>query len=218
MKTDPRLLFRAAFLACAGAALPALAAPPAVNLQLELRWVDSSLPAAATAGVRDGATVIGTAGSVSPRGAIVTSSAAPPTSPVQRFTVLNGQATSLQLDSREPLQWVPGSIDVDPYAATPASAVRRVRMHPVQDERRSAQSIHLTPSWPGGRAPVRVEFKVRQDGSELQSTVLVPMERWQTVARTGNATPAPAERGTVSSRDAEGQAGRELQLRIGVQP
>ncbi len=50
--------------------LPALAAaaPPAVQLVVELRWVDSNLPPAAQAAVRDGAVVVGTAGSVSPRG------------------------------------------------------------------------------------------------------------------------------------------------------
>ena len=50
--------------------LPVLshAAPPAVQLLVELRWVDSALPPSAQAGVRDGAVVVGTAGSVSPRG------------------------------------------------------------------------------------------------------------------------------------------------------
>lgn len=217
MKSLP--LLRHALLAL-GLSAPVLAtaAPPAVNLLVELRWVDSTLPASAIAGVRDGATVTGTAGSVSPRGAIVTSSSTPQASPVQRFTVLNGQSTRLQLEGRESLQWAPSSVDVDPYASS-ASAAHRVRLRPTQQgERRGDQSVSLTPSWPGGRAPVRVEFTVKQDGSALQSTVLVPMERWQTVARSGSSPNAPAERGTVSSRDAEGQMGRELQLRIGVQP
>ncbi|TXI17432.1 MAG: hypothetical protein E6Q67_13180 [Roseateles sp.] len=194
----------------------ASAAPPAVNLQVEWRWVDSTLSAAALAGVRDGATVIGTAGSVSPHGALVTSSVPPAQPPVQRLTVLNGQSTRLQLDSTETLQWQPSSLDLDPGAPS-ATAAHRVRVKPQPAQPRQAQSISLTPTWAGGRAPVRVEFSLRQDGTELASTVLLPMERWQTVARTGTPAAAP-ERGVVSSRSAEGRPERELQLRIAVQP
>ncbi|WP_204280290.1 hypothetical protein, partial [Raoultella ornithinolytica] len=62
------------------------AAPPAVQLLVELRWVDSRLAPAAVAAVRDGAVVVGTAGSVSPRGpGVVTSTAAAPPPPVQRL-------------------------------------------------------------------------------------------------------------------------------------
>ncbi|MBI3348863.1 MAG: hypothetical protein HY020_16845 [Burkholderiales bacterium] len=198
-------------------ALPAAAAPPAVPLIVELRWVDSNLPPAAQAAVRDGAVVVGTAGSISPRGAgVVTSTAAPPPQQVQRLSVLNGQRAALRLTTREPLQWVDVVVELDP-AAGPASAPRRVYANPRSGERRSTQSFVVTPSWPGGSAPVRVEFDIAQEDDAIQSTLLLPLGRWQTVARSGSAV-APAPRGTVSSGDAAGRPERELQIRVSVQP
>lgn len=198
--------------------LSARAAPPAVTLVVELRWVDSSLPPAAQAGVRDGAVVVGTAGSVSPRGpGVITSTLATTPPPVQRLRVLNGQRASTRLTTREPLQWVDAVVELDP-AAGPASAPHRLYASPRQGERRTTQSFTVTPTWPGGRAPVRVEFSVDAGDEAFQSTLDLPLERWQTVARSGGPTAQPAPRGTVSSRDAAGQPERELQLRVSVQP
>ncbi|MCY4752869.1 hypothetical protein [Pelomonas aquatica] len=197
--------------------LPALAAPPAVQLLVELRWVDSNLPPAAQAGVRDGAVVVGTAGAVSPRGPGVVVSTAPAAAPpLQRLLVLNGQRAGLRLTTREPLQWLDAVVEIDP-ATGPASAPRRVYASPRQGERRSTQSFAATPTWPGGRAPVRVEFDVDDGDDAFHATLALPMERWQTVARSGGAM-APAPRGTLSSADAAGRPQRELQLRISVQP
>jgi len=198
--------------------LAAVAAPPAVTLVVELRWVDTNLPPAAQAGVRDGAVVVGTAGSVSPRGpgvVISTAQTAPP--PVHRLMVLNGQRAGTRLTTREALQWVDAVVELDPSAG-PASAPRRVYASPRQGERRTTQSFTVTPTWPGGRAPVRVEFSVDAGDEAFQSTLDLPLERWQTVARSGATTTPPAPRGTVSSRDAAGQPERELQLRVSVQP
>ncbi len=50
------------FALCAQASAQAL---PRKNLWVELRWVETQVSAAAVAGVRDGAVVLGTAGSVS---------------------------------------------------------------------------------------------------------------------------------------------------------
>ncbi|RZL37991.1 MAG: hypothetical protein EOP35_07010 [Rubrivivax sp.] len=202
--------------------LPALAAPPAVPLLVELRWVDSALPPAAQAGVRDGAVVIGTAGAVSPRGpGVVTSTAAAAPPPVQRLRVRNGDRASLQLTTREPLQWVDAVVELDPAAAATgpaASAARRLYAQPRQGERRVTQAFSVTPAWPGGRAPVRVEFSVQDGDNAFQSTLDLALERWQTVARTGGGGLPPAPRGTLSSRDAAGQPERELQLRVSVSP
>jgi len=209
---------RRLLLALAIAALPALAAPPAVTLVVELRWVDTSLPPAAQAGVRDGAVVVGTAGSVSPRGpGVVTSTVQPAPQPVQRLLVRNGQRASQRLTTREPLQWVDAVVELDPNAGA-ASAPRRLYASPRTAERHVSQGFTVTPTWPGGRAPVRVEFSVDDDGNAFESTLELPMERWQTVARTGGGAAPPAPRGTVSSRDAAGQPERELQIRVGVQP
>ncbi|MCE4557495.1 hypothetical protein [Pelomonas cellulosilytica] len=194
------------------------AAPPAVTLAVEWRWVESALPPSAQAGVRDGAVVVGTAGAVSPRGPGVvtaTAGAAPP--PAERLLVLNGQRASLRLALQEPLQPVDAVVEIDAGAA-PASAVRRIYARPGQAAPRSTQGITVTPTWPGGRAPVRVAFAIDGEHGELwQSTLDLPMERWQTVARTGAAAP-PSPRGTVSSGDAEGRPERALQLRVSVQP
>lgn len=192
----------------------AQAAPPAVQLAVELRWVDSLLPPSAQAGVRDGAVVVGTGGAVSPRGpGIVTATAQPAPPAVQRLLVQNGQRASLRLTTRERLQWVDTVVELDPTSG----ARRRLHVSPRQGERRASQGFAVTPTWPGGRAPVRVAFDVEDGDHTFQSTLDLPLERWQTVARTGGgATPAP--RGTISSRDAAGQPERELQLRVSVSP
>jgi len=197
----------------------AMAAPPAVPLLVELRWVDSQLPPAAQAGMRDGAVVVGTAGAVSPRGpGVVTATAAPTPAPAQRLLVLNGQRGALRLTTREPLQWVDAVVSLDTDGAASGSPTRRVYAQPRQGERRVTQSFSVTPTWPGGRAPVRVAFDVEDGDNAFQSTLDLALDRWQTVARTGGAGSAPAPRGTFSSRDAAGQPERELQLRVSVSP
>jgi hypothetical protein len=192
----------------------AAAAPPAVPLIVELRWVDSNLPPAAQAAVRDGAVVVGTAGSISPRGAgVVTSTAAPAPQQIQRLNVLNGRRGTLRLTTREPLQWVDAVVELDPTSRTP----QRVYATPRSSERRTMQSFTFTPTWPGGTAPVQIEFDIDQDDRAIQSMLQLPLDRWQTVARSGG-TVAPAPKGTLSSGDAAGRPERELQLRVSLQP
>jgi hypothetical protein len=193
--------------------LAAGAAPPAVTLVVELRWVDSHLAPAAQAGVRDGAAVVGTAGAVAPRGpGVVTSTAAAVPQAGQRLMVSNGQRASVRLATREPLQWVDAVAEL-----SPAGAVRSLYARPQPQERHATQAFTVTPTWPGGRAPVRLAFSVDEDGQQFQSTLELPLQRWQTVARSGGATP-PAPRGTVNSGDAAGRPERELQLRVSIQP
>lgn len=192
--------------------LLANAAPPEVQLLVELRWVDTLLPPSAQAGVRDGATVVGTAGAVSPRGPGVVTSTAPAVSlPTQRLLVQNGQRADVRLTTREPLQWVDTTVELDASHAT-----RRVYARPATQERAVTHSFMVTPTWAGGAAPVRVVFDVQEGDNAFRSTLDLPMERWHTAARIGGATPA-APRGTVSSRDAAGQPERELQLRVSIQ-
>ena len=195
--------------------LPALAdaAPPAIQLLVELRWVDSNLPPSAQAGVRDGAVVVGTAGAVSPRGpGVVTSSGPAVTVPTQRLLVQNGQRADVRLTTREPLQWINPIVELDASGAT-----RRVYANPQPQERTVTHSFMVTPTWPGGSAPVRVVFDVQDGDNAFRSTLDLPMERWQTAARTGGGRTPLAPRGTVRSRDAEGQPERELQLRVSIQ-
>jgi hypothetical protein len=207
MKRRPLLLL-------ALASTRATAAPPAVPLIVELRWVDSNLPPAAQAAVRDGAVVVGTAGSISPRGAgVVTSTAAPAPQQIQRLNVLNGQRGMLRLTTREPLQWVDAVVELDPTTRTP----QRIYANPRSTERRAVQSFTVTPTWPGGKAPVQVAFDIDQDDHAFQSTLQLPLEHWQTVARSGSAA-LSAPKGTLSSADAAGRPERELQLRVSIQP
>lgn len=195
--------------------LPALAAaaPPDIQLLVELRWVDSALPPAAQAGVRDGAVVVGTAGTVSPRGPGVVTSTVPAVSvPTHRLLVQNGERASARLTTRDPLQWLDTTVEL---AAT--GATRRIYASPRAQQGQLTQSFMVTPTWPGGAAPVRVTFDVEDGSNDFQSTLSMPMGRWQTAARSGG-TAAPAPAGTVSSRDAAGQPERELQLRVSIQP
>lgn len=197
--------------------LPTLAsaAPPDVQLLVELRWVDSNLPPSAQAGVRDGAVVAGTAGTVSPRGAGVVTSTVPAVSvPTQRLLVQNGQRADARLTTREPLQWVDTAVELAAGGGT-----RRIYANPRPQERAVTHSFMVTPTWPGGNAPVRVVFDVEDGDRSFRSTLDLPMDRWRTAARMGGggAAPAPAPRGTVSSRDAAGQPERELQLRVSIQ-
>ncbi len=192
------------------------AAPPAATFLVELRWVERAVSAAAQAGVRDGAFVVGTAGTVSPRGPGVVVSSAAPAEPriLHRLTVLNGQHASVKLSTREPLQ----SVDTV-YDVAPDGKVRGAYARPQTTERRITQGLTVSPAWAGGDAPVRVAFSVEDDGSEFQSTLDLPMDHWVTVARTGGAGGgAPAPRGTISTRDAAPQTERELQLRVSLQP
>lgn len=196
--------------------LPALAhaAPPAIQLLVELRWVDTQLPPSAQAGVRDGATVVGTAGTVSPRGpGVVTSSSGPAVSvPTQRLLVQNGQRADARMTTREPLQWVDTMVELEANGAT-----RRIHANPRPQERNVTHSFMVTPTWAGGAAPVRVLFDVQEGDNAFRSTLDLPMDRWQAVARLGSSATPPAARGTLSSRDAAGQPERELQLRVSIQ-
>jgi hypothetical protein len=190
---------------------------PPVNLVVELRWVQSEVSPAALGGARDGAVVVGTAGSVSPRGAVVLSSqgsAAQRVEGEQRLLVLNGQQASVQLRRAEALQWVETTVEIDPAAAT---GPRRIYASPRQGERQIRQRFAVTPRWPGGQQPVRVSFSVASEGADHESTVLLPLQSWQTVARTGEAQ-ASAERGTLSSADSTPRTQRELQIRVTPAP
>lgn len=195
--------------------LAAAAAAPEVTLLVELRWVDRALPAGAQAGVRDGAVVVGTAGGVSPQGAgTVTATAGAAAPPAQRLQVRNGERATLRLSRRERLQTVDPLVELGPQGQ-----VRSIYARPTPGEPAPTvtQALSVLPSWPGGRAPVRVAFSLDEDGQAVASTLDLPLERWQTVARTGAAA-APAPRGTLRSTDAAGQPERELQLRVSLLP
>ena len=216
------------FLALAAGARAAEPAGPRQNLQVELRWVESAVSGAAIAGVRQGAVVVGTAGSVAlrPGGlSLSTRRQEDEAAQIQRIVVLNGHAASILLSETELLQWLDYGVELRGSAPGQVRLQAQSRSLPVERQRGFA----LTPHWPGGRQPVRVELRalgqpgqmgqMGQTGvqTELLSTVQLPLGDWLTVARSGAATRAP-EPGVIRSSDAESQRSRELQLRVSLLP
>lgn len=207
------------------------ASEPRVNLWVELRWVDSHVSQAAVAGVREGAVVVGTGGSVSPRGALVLSTEQRQAQGqlLQRLTVLNGYRASVQLGELVPLQWVDVAVQGVNGEGTPPSR-ENTRAQLRQGYVEQLRGFTLEPHWPGGREPVRVTLRAQDltpsasgppgqpaTRTEVESTALVPLDEWVTLARSGGQLQR-TERGTFSSRDAERVSSRELQVRIQAAP
>ncbi|MEJ6007277.1 hypothetical protein WG899_17140 [Paucibacter sp. AS339] len=209
---------------------------PAKNFLIELRWVDIQVSGAVMSGVREGAVVLGTAGSVSPRGgaSLSTQRQDDSASRVQRLLVLNGHPGSVQFTEKVPMQWVDVGIQIDaqPGGAPPTQGAAKAWAVPRSGFAEQTQEFTVTPQWPGGQAPVRLEVRAQapvmnaqavqggQGGSAqttVVSTVAAPLGEWVTVARSGASVRTP-ERGVISSRDAEGQRSRELQIRADLAP
>jgi hypothetical protein len=174
-------------------------------LRIEWRWVESNLPGAALSGLRDGATVWGTSGSVSPKAGGTSLSTRTPqdnVGPVQELRVLNGHEASQRFDTPVLVQWVEGDRRRAKLRAAPSS---------------TSNGFAVTPQWPGGAAPVKLSIKTIDASGEFSTTVSQPLNEWHTVLRSGG-TARAAERGTTSTREAEGVASRELQLRVSIEP
>jgi hypothetical protein len=212
---------------------------PRRNLWVELRWVDTSLSNAALSGVREGAVVLGTAGSVSPRGGVALTTRRESSSNSQqvqqRVLVLNGSTARLRLSEQVPVQWMDFGLQVDTGATTAARALAVPRSGAVE----MLSEFSVSPQWPGGQQPVRVNVQVQQgrapgaEGSsvplnpathpqasqstQVQSTISLPLGEWLTIARSGLRAESQ-ERGTLSSRDAEGRASRDLQIKVELAP
>lgn len=205
-------------------AVAASAQGPRQNLWLELRWVEQDLSGAAVAGVRDAAVVVGTGGSVSPRGAVVlsTQSQAQRQQQLPRLLVLNGQRASVTLGESSPAQGLDWTLQRE------QGRPDRVYASPRSESRSSLRSLSVRPQWPGGQQPVTVELSAQEQGpadrsgegqlsQQLLSTVQVPLGQWVTVARAQMAGEA-SQRGVISTRDAQRQTLRELQLRVELAP
>lgn len=221
-----RLLLLPALLLGLGAGA---AAQPRQNLLVELRWVESGISGAAVAGVRQGAVVVGTGGSVSTRSGGLTLSTRrveEDISTQQQVLVLNGGTASVMLAEVELLQWLDYGVSLRSVGGgganerpeTRARIEAQSRSLPVERRRGFA----ISPSWPGGQQPVRVELRALSPSgqageTEIFSTVQVPLGQWLTVARRGGQLQR-SESGVISSRDAEQQTQRELQLRVQPAP
>ena len=174
-------------------------------LRIEWRWVDSNVPGAALSGLRDGATVWGTSGSVSPKpggSTVSTRTAQDNVGPVRELRVLNGHEASQRFDTPMLVQWVEGDRRRAKLRGAPSS---------------QSNGFSVTPQWPGAVAPVKLSIKMLDASGEFSTTVSQPLNEWHTVLRSGSAAKAE-ERGTTSTREAEGVASRELQLRVSIEP
>jgi hypothetical protein len=209
-----RRLLCVVLLAAPMARARAQAAPlPAVNLRAEVRWVDASQVQRDSVGGA-GSVTVGTGGSVSADAQVTlrATSREAEGQTLQQVLVLNGGSAQVRLSQAVPLQWVEA----------------------VQGPRRSAgvlrqtwvevtAGVVLRPRWPGGAAPVDLEVvaeapiggaETANPGREVIGTrVLVPLGEWFTLARSDTQR-AVSERGTLSTRDIERSAQRELQVRI----
>ncbi|MBT9494104.1 MAG: hypothetical protein IV107_17560 [Paucibacter sp.] len=214
------------------AAEPGGSGGPRQNLWVELRWVDSAVSGAALAAIRDGSVVVGTAGSVSARGSVGFSTQRRDEQQVQRLLVLNGHQASVQLTEVTPVQWLDLGVQFDAAAGAAAGAANMNKgwAVPRQGVAEQTQGFTVTPHWPGGQQPVRVELRAQgssgsgnllqaqaQTQAQVLSTVSVGLGQWLTVARSGAATQRQ-QRGVISSRSAETQNSRELQLRVELAP
>ena len=225
-----RVVLHALLLALpAGSLLARDLGGPQRNLLVELRWVESSVSLSVVAGLREGAVVVGTAGSVSPRGSITlgTQDHQDKQIAIQRLRVLNGFSASVSLGESTPVQWLDYALDL-PASGASAGGGARLLAAPRTTLVERSSGFSVSPHWPGGAAPVRVQFSVHEltpgtpspsasEQTRVLSTVSMPLHEWTVVARSGKQLQA-SERGVLRSRDAESVGMRELQLRVSLAP
>lgn len=158
-----------------------------------------------------------------------------------QLMVLNGAEAHLQLNRQQPvLNWFwschpapctsASGLPADPRGA----AQGRVGVHATWVDR--GQGMTVQPRWPGGNAPVTMRFEVNADSAGLvdaagasvdaadqslgvqrrvQSTVVMPMETWVTVAESGGqeARRSQHQAGLYSTSNSQ-QAQWLLQVRV----
>lgn len=172
-------------------ALPALAAPPAVNLRVELRAVALDGPAAGPGDV-----VVGTRGGTPPgAGSQVLRSAPEAGDADAQVIVLNGATATLHSRRLRALptgDWVIGGANGAASGAPGGVGQTRQWID-------AGPGFRVRPSWPGGAAPVVLDVAAT-GGQSAHTRLRVPLDHWRGFARFG------AENGT------------ELQLRVSRTP
>lgn len=147
----------------------------------------------------------------------------------QHVRVRNGEKASLQLNQSMPMQWVQKiesqSATLSAGGTSASNTSGGVTQAVTWME--SGQSLTVTPHWPGGKLPVRVEIEAQSSAvddrtsSDLPatqrqrytSTVSVPLNQWVTIASSGK----PARAGSYSSNgSSEGR--RLMQIRVLREP
>jgi hypothetical protein len=203
---------------------------PQRNLLIELRWVESNISADLVKGVREGAVIHATTGSVSPRGSVSlsTQGGEDRQDRIKRLLVLNNHSASVELGERSAVQWLDYALDLPLAASGAAAATARITAVPRTKPVEPSRSFSVTPHWPGGAQPVRVEFSLQELSSDaegsreqsrfrLLSTVQLPLAQWAVVARSDGIVSA-SEAGVLRSSDARDVRTRELQMRVSLAP
>lgn len=221
---------RRALLSWIVAAWPGLvlaqAPAPAVNLQVELRFVadGGELPRSGR-----GSVTVGTQGSTPLSGSVTVTTA---TSSVQRddsllqLRVLNGARAQLRLSQLVPVSRVQWRWRGQPGPGGAASGASLAESTQWID---TARGMTLRPSWPGGAAPVRLEVAVELPGDaprdpaghsagprqlQLETTVELPLGEWFVLGRTGRA-PAAADNALTVATVPRGEPGQgRIEVRV----
>lgn len=147
----------------------------------------------------------------------------------QQVRVRNGEKASLQINQSMPMQWVQKiesqSATLSAAGASASSQSGGVTQAVTWME--SGQSLTVTPHWPGGKLPVKIEIEVQSSAVDertssdlpatqrqrFTSTISAPLNRWVTIASSGK----PAQAGSYSS--AGSSDGRRLtQIRVSREP
>lgn len=203
MQTVPCKSWAVAGLLCL-LPLAALAELPRRDLTVELRQVQE--------GEESGGYSVGTA----PR---------EPTLAPQQVRVRNGEKARLQMTQSMPMLWAQkveaqsASLTVgDASASSSGGGVTQALTW-----MEAGQSLVVTPRWPGGKQPVRVDVEVQTAAVEertgvelpttgrqqLATTVTAPLRQWVTIATSGRA----AQPGVYSST-AQSDRRRLVQIRV----
>jgi len=160
---------RRAFFLCI--AMPALAAPPQVNLWVEMRAVQNDEVQAMQA---QGSVVVGTRGSAVARGDVTVRTARETADDTAQVLVLNGGSGALRVSRLLALptaEWAWGGAGAG-----------------VAQERQwidVGRGFQVRPAWPGGDMPVTIEISAESAGrTAVQTRLALPAGEWTTFART----------------------------------
>lgn len=143
----------------------------------------------------------------------------------QQVRVRNGEKASLQVNQSMPLQWVQ-KIESQSATLSAASASASSNAGGVTQAvtwMEAGQSLTVTPHWPGGKQPARLEIEVQSSAvdertsSDLPATtrqrytttVTAPLRQWVTIATSGS----PAKAGSYSSAGTS-DGRRLIQIRV----
>lgn len=124
----------------------------------------------------------------------------------QQVRVRNGEKASLQINQSRPMQWVQ-KIEAHSATLSAASASASSQAGGVTQAitwMESGQSFTVTPHWPGGKKPVKLEIEVQSSAVDARTssdlpatarqrystTVSAPLNQWVTIATSGRAASA----------------------------